>query len=77
MEVLYLTLCCHHHNDSCIKMGSKENHFNVSLKGWGWGEGEGAGVTRRCPQTTSSERKEIRSGESNPRRPLTSLRPYC
>ena len=22
---------CHHQNDSCIKMGSDENHFNVSL----------------------------------------------
>ena len=21
----------HHHNDSCIKMGSDESHFNVSL----------------------------------------------
>ena len=22
---------CHHQNDSCIKIGSDENHFNVSL----------------------------------------------
>ena len=22
---------CHHQNDSCIKMGSNESHFNVSL----------------------------------------------
>ena len=22
---------CHHKNDSCIKMGSDESHFNVSL----------------------------------------------
>ena len=28
---LYLTLHCHHQNDSCIKMGSDERHFNVSL----------------------------------------------
>ena len=26
-----LLLHCHHQNDSCIKMGSDESHFNVSL----------------------------------------------
>ena len=30
-KVIYLSLHCHHQNDSCIKMGSDENHFNVSL----------------------------------------------
>ena len=29
-EIIYLPLHCHHHNDSCIKMGSDEGHFNVS-----------------------------------------------
>ena len=28
---IYLMLHCHHQNDSCIKMGSNERHFNVSL----------------------------------------------
>jgi len=28
---LYLSLHCHHQNDSGIKMGSDERHFNVSL----------------------------------------------
>ena len=28
---IYLSLHCHHQNDSCIKMGSKGRHFNVSL----------------------------------------------
>ena len=28
---LYLSLHCHHQNDSCIQMGSDESHFNVSL----------------------------------------------
>ena len=28
-EIIYLSLHCHHQNDSCIKMGSDENHFNV------------------------------------------------
>ena len=34
---------CHHHNDSCIKMGSDESHFNVSLI-------VRAKATRQCPQ---------------------------
>ena len=25
------SLHCHHQNDSCIKMGSDESHFNVSV----------------------------------------------
>jgi len=29
-EIMYLSLHCHQ-NDSCIKMGSKESHFNVSV----------------------------------------------
>ena len=29
-EIIYLSLHCHHRNDSCIKMGSDESHFNVS-----------------------------------------------
>ena len=31
MEIIYLSLHCHHQNDSCIKMGSDESHSNVSL----------------------------------------------
>ena len=29
--IIYLSLHCHHQNDSCIQMGSGESHFNVSL----------------------------------------------
>ena len=29
--LLYLSLHCHHQNDSYIKMGSDDNPFNVSL----------------------------------------------
>ena len=29
-ENVYLSLHCHHQNDSCIKMGSDESHFYVS-----------------------------------------------
>ena len=28
---LYLTLHCHHQNDSCIKTGSDESHLNVAV----------------------------------------------
>ena len=30
-EIIYLSLHCHHQNDSCIKVGSDDSHFNVSL----------------------------------------------
>ena len=30
-EILYISLHCHHQNDFCIKMGSDESHFNVSV----------------------------------------------
>ena len=30
-EVIYISLHRHHQNDSCIKMGSDESHFNVSV----------------------------------------------
>jgi len=70
-RLLYLSLHCCHQNDSCIKMGSDENHFNVSLiivrdK-----------VTRWCPETTifeeKGELKRIRTEVPL----LTSLTPYC
>ena len=51
-EIMYLSLLCHHQNDSCIKMGSDKSHFNVS-----------AGSDGQSPQTTTfSKRKESRSG---------------
>ena len=28
-NVIYLSLHCHHQNDSCIKMASNESRFNV------------------------------------------------
>ena len=30
-EIIYLSLHCYHQNDSCIKMGSDESHFNASV----------------------------------------------
>ena len=68
-EITYLSLRCHHQNDSCIKMGSDESHFNVSLL-------VRDKVTRQCPQTTTFEEK----GESKRIQTevplLTSLTPY-
>ena len=68
-RLLYLSLHCHHRNDSCIKMDSDENHFNVSLI-------VRDTVTRQCPQTTilevKGEPKQIRTEVPL----LTSLPPY-
>ena len=69
LRLLYISLHCHHQNDSCIKMGSDESHFNVLLI-------VGDKVTRQCPQTTifeeKGEPKQIRSEVTL----LTSLTPY-
>ena len=55
-ETTYLSLCCHHQNDSCIEMDSDESYLDVSLIVMGK-------VTRQCPQsTTFLKRKESRSG---------------
>ena len=50
-EIMYLSLRCHHQNDSCIKMGSDESRFNVSVI-------VRDKITRQCPQTTTFEEKE-------------------
>ena len=69
LRLLYLSLHCHHQNDSCIRMGSDESHFNVSLI-------VRDKVTRQCPQTTIFEER----GEPKRYRyevlALTSLTPY-
>ena len=57
-EIIYLSLHCHRHSDSCIKMGNDENHFTVSLI-------VSDKVTRQCPQTTTFEEKgEAKRGPS-------------
>ena len=50
-NIIILSLHCHHQNDACVKMGSDESHFNVSLI-------MRDKVTRQCPQTTTFEVKE-------------------
>ena len=47
---MYLSLHCHHQNDSCIKMGSDESHLNVLLIVVGK-------VTRQCPSITTFDKK--------------------
>ena len=69
MESIYLSLHCHHQNDFCIKMGSDESHFNVSLI-------VKDKVTRLCPQTTTSEEKGEPKRYRTEVLPLTSLPPY-
>ena len=68
-EITHLSLHCHHQNDFCIKVGSDESHFNVSLI-------VRDKVTRQCPQTTTfevkGEPKQIRIEVPL----LTSLPPY-
>ena len=56
-RLLYLSLHCHHQNDSCIKMGSDESHFNVSLT-------VRDKVTRQCPHTTPFKERRAEA-ESN------------
>ena len=68
-EIIYLSLHCHHQNDSCIKMGSDESHFNVSLI-------VREKVTRQCPQTTTSEEKREPKRIRTEVPLLTSLTPY-
>ena len=65
-DYIFLSLHCHHQNDFCIKVGSNESHFNVSLI-------VRDKVTRQCPQTTTFEEpKQIRTEVLL----LTSLTPY-
>ena len=68
-ETIIPTATLSHLNDSCIKMGSDENHFNVSLI-------VRDKVTRQCPETIVFEEK----GEPKRIRTeiplLTSLTPY-
>ena len=54
---------------TCIKMGSDESHFNVSLI-------VRDKVTRQCSQTTTFEKKGDPKRYRTEALPLTSLPPY-
>ena len=45
-EIIYLSLRCHHQNDSCVKTGSDGSHSNLSLIARDK-------VKRQRPQTTT------------------------
>ena len=69
-EIIYISLHCHHQNDSCIKMGSDESHFNVSV-----------GSDGQSHKTVSTNHN-LSEEKGEPKRyrtevpPLTSLTPY-
>ena len=69
-EIIYLSLHCHHQNDSYIKMGSDESHFNASVGS--------DGQSHRTVSTNHNRFEEKRE----PKRyrtevlPLTNLLPY-
>ena len=69
-EIIYLSLHCHHQNDFCIKMGSNESHFNVSV-----------GSDGQSHRTVSTNHN-LFEDKGEPKRcrtvvlPLTSLTPY-
>ena len=66
-EITYLLLHCHHQNDSCIKMGSDESRFNVSV---------GSHKTVSTNHNLSEEKGEPRRYRTEVL-PLTSLTPYA
>ena len=69
-EIIYLSLHCHHQNDSCFEMGSSdESYFNVSLI-------VRDKVTRQCPQTTTSKTKREPKRIQTEAPLLTILTPY-
>ena len=69
-KIIYLSLLCHHQNDSCINMGSDESHFNVSV-----------GSDGQSHKTVSTNHS-LFDEKGEPKRyrtevlPLTSLTPY-
>ena len=69
-DFIYLSPHCPHQNDSCIKMGSDESHFNVSV-----------GSDGQSHMTVSTNHNLFKEkGEPKQYRtkvlPLTNLTPY-
>ena len=70
-KIIYISLHCHHQNDSCIKIGSNESHINVSLT-----VRDRVTILRQCPQTTTFEEKREPKQIRTEVPLLTSLTPY-
>ena len=70
-EIIYLLLHCQHQNDSCIKLGSDESHFNPPLY-------VRDKVARQCMSTNHNlfEQKEEPKWNRAEALLLTSLTPY-
>ena len=66
---IYLSLRCHHQNDTCIKMGSDESDFNVSLI-------VRNKITSQRPQATTLEEKGEPKRIQTEALLLASLTPY-
>ena len=66
----YLSLHCHHQNDSCIKMGSDESHFDISVGSDG--QSHKTVSTNHNLFDEKGERKRYQTEVL----PLTSLTPY-
>ena len=69
-EIIYLSLHCHHQNDSCIKMGSDESHSNVSV-----GSGGQSHKTVSTHHNLFEEKGELKRHRTEVL-PLTSITPY-
>ena len=69
-EIIYLSLHCRHQNDFCIKMGSDESHFNVSVGSDG--QSHKTVSTNHNLFEEKSEPKQYRTEVL----PFTSLTPY-
>ena len=69
-EIIYLSLHCQHQNDSCIKMGSDDCHFNVSVGSDG--QSHKTVSTNHSLFEENAEPKRYRTEVL----PLTSLTPY-
>ena len=69
-EIIYLSLHCHHQNDFCIKMGSDESHFNVSV-----GSDGQSHKTVFTNHNLFEEKGELKRYRTEVL-PLTSLTPY-
>ena len=69
-EIIYLSLHCHHQNDTCIKMGRDESHFNVLA-----GSGGQSYKTVSTNHNLSEEKGEPKRYRTEVL-PLTSVTPY-
>ena len=68
-ETIYLSLHCHHQNDSCIKMGSYESHFNVSVGS--------AGQSHKTVSTNHNHNVNMSTGYSLKPSEFSVRRVYC